>query len=85
MTDLKAAATGLVFFTKGNKSFHFDSFGGAADKFLLKQLPKPIVYLNYKIQDINSQICGSYCLSFFNLSERMNYFDTISKTFSGEM
>ena len=44
---------------KDNKSFHFDSFGGAADKVLLKQLPKPIIYHNYKIQHINSKLCGS--------------------------
>ena len=67
------------FIVKDNKSFYFDSFGGSPDKFLLKQLPKPIIYHNYKIQDINSQLCGSYCLYFFYLIERMNYYDTILK------
>ena len=33
-----------------------------SDKFLLKQLPKPTIHQNYKIQDILSQLCGSYCL-----------------------
>ena len=65
------------FIVKGNKSFYFDSFGGQPDKFLLKQLPKPRIYHNYKIQDINSKLCGSYCLYFFYLIERMNYYDTI--------
>ena len=46
------------FIVKENKSYYFDSFGGAPDKFLLKQRPKPIVYHNYGIQDINSNICG---------------------------
>ena len=64
-----------------NKSFYFDSFGGQPDKFLLKQLSKPIIYHNYKIQDINSQLCGSYCLYFFYSIERMNYYDTISKMY----
>ena len=64
---------------KDKKSFYFDSFGGQPDKFLLKQLPKPIIYHNYKIQDINSQLCGSYCLYFFYLIERMNYYDAILK------
>ena len=50
------------FIVKDNKSFYFDSFGGQPDKFLLNQLPKPIIYHNYKIQDINSNLCGSYCL-----------------------
>ena len=67
------------FYIKGNKSYYFDSFGGTPDKFLLNQLPKPIIYHNYKIQDFNSQLCGSYCLYFFYLIERMNYYDTILK------
>ena len=67
------------FLVKDNKSYYFDSFGGAPDKFLLKQLQKPIIYHNYKIQDINSRLCGSYCLYFFYLIERMNYYDTILK------
>ena len=53
------------FIVKDNKSFYFDSFGGQPDKFLLKQLPKPIIYHNYKRQHINSKLCGSYCLYFF--------------------
>ena len=67
------------FIVKDNKSYYFDSFGGQPDKFLLNQLPKPIIYQNYKIQDINSILCGSYCLYFFYLIERMNYYDTILK------
>ena len=67
------------FIVKDNKSYYFDSFGGAPDKFLLNQLPKPIIYHNYKIQDINSKLCGSYCLYFFYLIERMYYYDTILK------
>ena len=68
-----------AFYIKDNKSYYFDSFGGSPDKFLLKQLPKPIIYHNYKIQDIISFLCGSYCLYFFYLIERMNYYDTILK------
>ena len=48
------------FYIKDHKPFCFDSFGGQPDKFLLNQLTKPIFYLNYKIQDINSKLCGSY-------------------------
>ena len=55
----------VCFQTKDNKSSLFDSFGGALDKFLLNQLPKSITYHNYKIQDINSKLCGSYFLYFF--------------------
>ena len=68
-----------AFYIKDNKSFYFDSFGGQPDNFLLNQLLKPIIYHNYKIQDINSKLCGSYCLYFFYLIERMNYYDTILK------
>ena len=53
------------FIVKDNKPFYFDSFGGQPDKFLLHQLLKPIIYHNYKIQDINSNLCGSCCLYFF--------------------
>ena len=67
------------FYIKDNKSYYFDSFGVQPDKFLLNQLPKPIIYHNYKIQDIDSKLCGSYCLYFFYLIERMNYFNTILK------
>ena len=35
------------FLVEDNKSFYFDSFGGTPDKFLLKQLPKPIFYHNW--------------------------------------
>ena len=69
------------FMVKDKKSYYFDSFGGAPDKFLLNQLHKPIIYHNYKIQDINSKLCGSYCLYFFYLIERMNYYDTILKIY----
>ena len=47
------------FVTKDSKPYYFDSFGGQPDKFLLDQLHKPIFYHNYKIQDINSRLCGS--------------------------
>ena len=67
------------FIIKDNRSYYFDSFGVQPDKFLLDQLAKPIIYHNYKIQDINSFLCGSYCLYFFYLIERMNYYDAILK------
>ena len=67
------------FYKKNNKTFYYDSFGGQPDKFLLKQLPKPIIYHNYKIKDINSKLCGSYCLYFFYLIERIIYYDAVLK------
>ena len=67
------------FIVKDNKSYYFDSFVGQPDKFLLNQLPKAIIYHNYKIQDINSNLCGSYSLYLFYLFERMNYYDNILK------
>ena len=69
------------FYIKDNKSFYYDSFGGNPDKFLLNQLPKMITYHNYKIQHINSKLCGSYCLYFLYLIERMNYYDAILKMY----
>ena len=70
---------------KYNKSYYFDSFGGQPDKFLLNHLPKPITYHNYKIQGIKSQLCSSYCLYFFYLNERMNYYDAILKRYSEKL
>ena len=70
-----------VFYVKNNKSLYFVSFGFQPDNFLLNQLPKPIKYHNYKTQDINSQLFGSYCLYFFYLIERMDYYDTIPKLY----
>ena len=68
------------FIVKDNKSYYFVSFGCGPDKFLFKQLPKPIIFPNYKIQDINSEFCGSYCLYFFYLVEKNEllrcYFET---------
>ena len=69
------------FIIKDNKSYYFDSFGGAPDKFLLKQLHRPIINHNYKIQDIDSKLCGSYCLYLFYLIDRMNYYDAILKMY----
>ena len=70
-----------AFYVKDKRSYYFDSFGGAPDKFLLNQLTKPIIYHNYKTQDINSQLCGSYCLYFFYLTQRMSYFNAILKMY----
>ena len=57
------------FIVKDKKSYYFDSFGRTPDNFLLNQFSKPIIHHNYKIQDINSKLCGSYCLYFFYLIE----------------
>ena len=69
------------FIKKDNKSQYYDSFGFQFDKFPLKRLPKLMVYHNYKIQDINSKFCGSYCLYFFYIIERMKDFDALLKMF----
>ena len=69
------------FIIKDNKSFYFHSFGGQPYKFFLKQLPKPIIYHIHKTQGINSKLCDPYCLCFFYLLERLNYYDTILKMY----
>ena len=67
------------FHMKDKKSYYFESFGSQPDKFLLNQLPKPIIYHNYKIQDNKSKLCESYCLYFFFLIDLFNYYDAILK------
>ena len=57
------------FILKDNKSFYNDSFGIHPDKFLLNQSTKSLIYHNYKIQDINSKLSGSYCFYFLFLIE----------------
>ena len=71
------------FYVEINKSIFFDSFGGQPDKFIREQLPKPIIFHKYKIQAINSRLCGSYCLYFFDPIERMDYYKTTLKMFFG--
>ena len=75
----KGGSHWTAFYVENKKSYHFHSIGGQPDKFSLKQSPETILYHNYKIQDINSKLCGSYCLHFFYIIERMNYYDTILK------
>ena len=72
-----------VFYVKNNKSFYFDSFGGAPDKLLFKEIPNPIIYHNFKNQVINSKLCDSFRLYFFYLLERMNCYDAILKMYFG--
>ena len=62
----------VCFYVKDKKSIFFDSFVGQRDKCLVNQLPKPIIYHTYKIQDINIRLCGSYCLFFFYLIKTKN-------------
>ena len=69
------------FILKDNNSCYSDSFGGQPDNFSQNQLPKPLIYHNLKIQDMNSKLCGSYCLYFLYLIERMNYYDAILKMY----
>ena len=69
------------FIVKNNKSYYFDSFGSQPDKILLNHLLKPITYHNFKTQDINSKLCGSYCLYYLYLIEGMSYYDAILKTY----
>ena len=67
------------FCIKKKRSYYFDSFGVQPVKFLPSQLPNPIIYHNYKVQDIYSKLCGSYCLYILYLTERMSYYDAFLK------
>ena len=77
----KGGSHPCAFYVKDNKSYYFDSFGGHPDIFLLNQIPKPILYHNFKIQYLISEICGSICLYFFYLIEKLNYYDAILKMY----
>ena len=71
----------ICFIVKDNKAYYFDSFGSQPDKLLLNQLNKPTIYHKYKIKDVNFKLCGSYCLYFFYLIERMIYHDAFLKMY----
>ena len=66
---------------KDHKSYYFYSFRGQAEKILLNQLPKPLENQNYKIQGIISNFCGTCCLYFLYLIERIKNYDTILKVY----
>ena len=57
---------------KSYKLFNFDSIGSQPDEFLLQQIPNPIPFQNHKFQDLYSRLCGTYCLYFFCLIERID-------------
>ena len=65
------------FYVKDSKSFYFEIFGGCPDQFLHQQLPKPITFHNFEIQDIVSRICVTYSLYFFYLIKRMNCYNAV--------
>ena len=54
----------VCFIVKDNKSFFNESFGGQPDNFSLNHLPKPIIYHNFKIQDINSNYLAHTAYTF---------------------
>ena len=82
VTENRVALT-MAFYIKDNKSFYLDSFGRQPDKFLLNQLPKPITFHNYKLQDISNRLCGSYSLCFFYVMERVDYYNAVLKMYFG--
>ena len=69
----------VCFYVRDNKSYYVDLFGGPPNIFLLKQLLKSVFFDDYSFQDINISICGTYCLYFFNLTKRMNYYNAVVK------
>ena len=68
---------------KDKKSHYFDSLGNQHDNLFLNQLSKPILYQYYKTQGTNFNLCGFFSLSFFHLTEKMNFYGTNSKMHFG--
>ena len=75
----------VCFYKKDDDSIYCDSFEVFSDKILPKQLSKSIISQNHKNQDINSNLCGEYCLYFFYLIETMNFFDAVTKVYFGQV
>ena len=70
-----------AFYMNKKMSRYFDPIGGNLNSFLIHQSPKPVLNRRYKIQDIISKLCESYCLYFFYPIERMVYYDAILRIF----
>ena len=70
---------------KQKKFCYFDCFGGSADKFLHNQRPQSITFQSFKIRDVNSKICGTFCLYFFFLTERMDQNNAVLKSCFGKL
>ena len=56
------------FHLKGNKLFYFDGFQSSGT-FLGQKSLELISFHNFKFQDKNGRVCGSYCYYFFYLIE----------------
>ena len=79
--DFQGGTLWTCFIVNDNESLYHDSFGGQPDKFLLNQLPKPLIIHNWRHQDVNSKLCVSSCFCFYYLNERLNYYNAVSKMF----
>ena len=54
------------------KSYLISLLGGAPNSYIQQQIPKTITFHNFKSKKIKSKLCGTYCLYFFYLLEKMD-------------
>ncbi|NBP02415.1 MAG: hypothetical protein EBU90_20320 [Proteobacteria bacterium] len=80
-----------AFYVEGNKACYFDSFGFPSPLAIREFLKpySPVPYSDKVIQNINSGVCGSYCLYFLYFMSRHNRdlidrFDRFLRQFSND-
>jgi len=59
----------VTLIVRDNYSFYFDSFGCLPPeeiKIFVSEAKKPIYYNTFEIQDLNSSLCGFYCIAILN-------------------
>ena len=71
------------FYKKDNNLFYFDSFGGPPDTFLRQRIPKPITFYNFQSQNIESRLCGTYCLNFLLFNRKIGLLNDVLKNCFG--
>lgn len=75
------------FCIEGNRTYYFDSFGFPAPKELRRFNKDEYFYSDKQIQNINSTVCGYYCIAFLiymNGSPRLSRFQQFLDMFSDD-
>lgn len=75
------------FCIENNKTYYFDSFGFPGPKELRRFNKEEYFYSDKQIQNINSTVCGYYCIAFLiymNGSPRLSRFQEFLNIFSDD-
>ena len=71
-----------LFLHKNKQSSSSDSFEVPPVNFSLQQLSKSTSFYIFKLQDINSSVCGTSWLYGFYVIEKINQYDAVLEIYS---